>query len=79
MYKRNLPAFTMKHPTGNQVFGDGKLWKASDVNPSKMTNDEAASRTPCSVDTVTDTIVSTWTGDICLIQRIIVGDVVMVL
>lgn len=79
MNESDLPTSAVEQPACDQVFSDGEFRESTNVDPSSMSNDEATAWTPSCIYAVTSTIISPWTSHICLIQRIVVRNVVVML
>lgn len=75
----NLPTSAVKQPAGDQILRNGELGESTNVKPCIMSNDETTAWAPRCIDAVTKTIICARAGHICLIQRVIIRDVVVML
>ena len=67
----------MKVPTSDEVFSNREVWELADVIPSLGTNKKATSWAPACIDTITRTVLGTSASGIALVERVIIGDIVV--
>ena len=75
--ENDFPSVSMEKPTGDEIFRDGELRKLANIRPCIGTHEKAASRTPGGIGSIAQSIISTGSSGVSLVERIIGGDIVM--